>query len=59
MVIMIKRNGKQFYIERKNPRTSPVITPMRSKAWHFTDLNKCKPIRDDVLEFFKDAVIAA
>lgn len=56
---MIKRNGKQFYIERKNPRTSPVITPMRSKAWHFTDLHKCKAIRDDVLEFFKDAVIAA
>lgn len=57
MVIQIKKNGKQFYIQSKPTRKNPTITPFRSKAWMFNTLNSCKPVRDDVLEYFPDAVI--
>lgn len=59
MVIQIKHNGKIFFLAAKKTRKSPAITPYRRKAWQFTDLNRCKPVRDDVLEFFKDSVICS
>ena len=59
MVISIKLRGKQYFIQGKATRKSPEITPFRSKAWHFNSLNSCKPVRDDVLEYFSNAVIVA
>ena len=57
MVIQIKHNGKIFFLQSKKTRKSPVITPYRRKAWEFADLNKCKPVRDDLLEFFPHSAI--
>jgi len=59
MVIQLKHNGKTFFLQSKETRKSPVITPYRRKAWVFTDLNKCKPVLDDALEYFPNAVIIA
>ena len=59
MVIQLKTKSKMYFLQSKPTRKSPVITPFRSRAWKFTDLNKCKPVRDDVLEFFPQAIITA
>jgi hypothetical protein len=57
MVIQIKHNGKQYFIQSKPTRKKPSITPFRGKAMDFSDMNRCKNVRDDVLEYFDTAMI--
>jgi len=59
MKIQIKVRGKTYYIQAKERRKQPDITPYKARAWHFQDLNDCKPVRDDVLEYFPDATIVS
>ena len=59
MVIQIKHNGKQYFIQAKATRRQPSITPYRSKAWVFSNLAKCANVRDDVLEYFPTSAIIA
>ena len=57
MVIQIKHNSKVYFIQAKQKRKQPTITPYKNKAWHFEDLSKCTNVRDDVLEYFPGAVV--
>jgi len=59
MIIQFKHRGKQYFLQAKAPRRQPSITPYRNKAWVFNDLHTCKPVRDDVLEYFPNAWITA
>ncbi len=59
MVIQFKHRGKQYFLQSKAPRRQPQITPFRSKAGEFRCLHKCKCVRDDILEYFGDAVITS
>lgn len=57
MKIQIKHNGKTYYIVGKKKREQPQITPYINKAHDYKSLNLCKNVRDDVLEYFKGAMI--
>lgn len=57
MVIQINYNGKRAFIQQKKKRQPPIITANKNLAVIFSDLNVCKNIRDDVLEYFPNAVI--
>jgi hypothetical protein len=56
MVIQIKGN---MYIQSKPARKPPVVTTEKDRAWNFSDLTRCKRIRDDVLEYYKGAMICS
>ena len=60
MKIQVKHKGKSMYIQNKPVRKAPVLTPFWDRAWDFTNLAKCKNVRDDILEYFpKNATIVA
>lgn len=59
MVVQFTHNGKLYFLADKKPRKQPSITPYRSRAWEFKDLNRCKVLRDDILEYFSKAVVSS
>lgn len=59
MKIRVKTQGGFAYVIQKVKGKPPVVTPYEKNAHEYTNLNKCKNVRDDVLEYFSPASIVS